>query len=43
MCEICNECFSVEEIKKLTEKGWTEEQIKYAEGSIIEDKIKELI
>ena len=33
----------VEEKTKLKEKGWTEEHIKFAEGSVIEDNIKELI
>ncbi len=36
-------CFSEEEKTKLKEKGWTEEQIKFAEDSVIEHKIKELI
>ena len=43
MCESCNQCFSEEEKTKLKDKGWTEEQIDFAEGSVIEDKIKELI
>ncbi len=36
-------CFSEEEKKTLSEKGWTEEQVKFAEDSVIEDKIKEMI
>ena len=43
MCDDCNACFSDEEKTKLKEKGWTKGQIKFAEGSVIEDKIKELI
>ena len=44
MCKPHNaDCFSEEEKTKLKEKGWTEEQIKYAEDSVIENKIKELI
>lgn len=42
MCEP-GHCFSDEEKTKLKEKGWTEEQIAYAEDSVVEDKIKELI
>ncbi|KKN07404.1 hypothetical protein LCGC14_1067300 [marine sediment metagenome] len=36
-------CFSDEEKTKLKEKGWSEEQIHFADDSVIEDKIKELI
>ena len=36
-------CFSDEQKGKLKEKGWSEEQINFSEGSIIEDKIKKLI
>ena len=36
-------CFSEEEKTKLKEKGWNEEQINFADNSIVEDKIKELI
>ena len=36
-------CFSKEEKTKLSEKGWNEEQIKFVEDSVVEDKIKELI
>lgn len=43
MCSSCNQCFSLEEKKKLVEKGWSPDQIKFAEGTIIEDKIKALI
>ena len=43
MCSSCSQCFSDEEKTKLKEKGWTEEQVKFAEDSVIEDKIKELI
>ncbi len=43
MCSSCSKCFSEEEKKKLSDKGWSEDQINYAENSIIEDKIKELI
>lgn len=43
MCSSCSKCFSEEEKTKLKEKGWTEEQITFAEDSVIEDKIKEMI
>ncbi len=44
MCETMpGHCFSEEEKTKLKEKGWTEEQIKFAEDSIIENQIKKLI
>ncbi len=43
MCSSCDKCFSDGEKGKLKDKGWTEEQINFAEGSIIEDKIKELM
>ncbi len=43
MCSSCSQCFSDEEKEKLTEKGWTKEEIEFANNSIIEDKIKELI
>ncbi len=43
MCESCNKCFSEKEKTKLKDKGWTEEQTNFAEDSVIEDKIKELI
>ena len=43
MCKSCNECFSDGEKGNLKDKGWSEEQINFADGSIIEDKIKELI
>ena len=43
MCEDCGACFSEEEKTKLKERGWTEEQIKFTEDSVVEDKIKELI
>ena len=43
MCDSCKDCFGKEEKKKLTRKGWNKEQINFAEHSIIEDKIKELI
>ena len=43
MCDDCSQCFSDEEKTKLKEKDWTEEQIKFIEGSVVEDKIKELI
>ncbi len=43
MCNECNQCFSDEEKANLKGKGWSEEQINFAENSIIEDKIKELI
>lgn len=43
MCSSCSKCFSKEGKTKLKEKGWTEYQIAFAEGSVIEDKIKELI
>ena len=43
MCKECNQCFSEEEKTKMKDKGWTEKQINFAESSIIEDKIKELI
>jgi len=43
MCNSCGACFSEEEKTKLKEKGWTERQIDFAEDSVIEDKIKELI
>lgn len=44
MCKPHNaNCFSDEEKEKLKDKGWTEEQIKFAEDSVIEDKVKELI
>ncbi len=36
-------CFSEEEKTKLKDKEWTEKQIDFAEDSVIEDKIKELI
>ena len=36
-------CFSDGEKGKLKDKGWDEKQISFAEDSIIEDKIKELI
>lgn len=36
-------CFSEDEKLKLNRRGWDPEQIEYAENSIIEDKIKELI
>ncbi len=36
-------CFSDGEKSKLQNSGWSKEQIDYAENSIIEDKIKELI
>jgi len=43
MCSNCSACFEKEEKEKLTAKGWTKDQIDFAEHSIIEDKIKELI
>ena len=43
MCSSCNKCFSEDEKIELKGRGWTKEQIKFAEDSIIEDKIKELI
>ena len=43
MCKDCNQCFSKEEKTTLEDKGWTENQINFAENSVIEDKIKELI
>ncbi len=43
MCSDCSQCFSEEEKKKLKDKGWDAKQIEYAEHSIVEDKIKELI
>ena len=43
MCKNCAECFSEEEKTKLKDKKWTDEQINFAENSVIEDKIKELI
>ncbi len=43
MCSNCANCFSEEEKTKLKEKGWNDEQIKFVEDSIVEDKIKELI
>ncbi|KKK53378.1 hypothetical protein LCGC14_3095400 [marine sediment metagenome] len=36
-------CFNEEEKKKLTEKGWSSEQVSFVENSKVEDKIKELI
>jgi len=43
MCNNCKNCFNDEEKEKLKSKGWTKEQIDFAEHSIIEEKIKELI
>ena len=43
MCDTCNQCFSEEERENLQLKGWTVGQISFAEGSVIENKIKELI
>jgi len=43
MCSNGSSCFEKEEKEKLTTKGWTKEQIDFAEHSIIEYKIKELI
>lgn len=43
MCSSCNRCFSDEEKIKLEEKGWTDKQIEFVEGSEVENKIKELI
>ena len=43
MCSDCDACFSDEEKSKLSSKGWSKEQISYAEDSIIEDEIKKLI
>jgi len=44
MCDDgCGECFSSEEKSKLSKIGWSNEQIHFAEHSIIEDKIKSLI
>ena len=43
MCDSCSACFNEEEKKKLVKKGWNKKQINFAENSIIEDKIKELI
>lgn len=43
MCNSCSQCFSLEEKAKLVEKGWSPNQIKFAEETIIEDKIKALI
>ena len=43
MCSECNNCFTEEEKKKLEDKGWSEEQIKFVENSKVEDKIKEMI
>jgi len=42
-CSDCSACFSEEEKRKLKDQGWTEEQINFAEGSIIEDKVKECV
>ena len=36
-------CISEEEKTKLKDKEWKEKQIEFAEDSVIEDKIKELI
>ncbi len=44
MCkEMLGHCFSDGEKGKLKDKGWSSEQIDFAEHSVIEDKIKELI
>lgn len=44
MCKPHNaSCFSDEEKTKLKKLEWTDEQIKFAEDSVIEDKVKELI
>ena len=42
MCEP-GHCFSNEEKAKLKEKGWNEEQINFADNSIIEDNIKKML
>lgn len=36
-------CFSEDEKNKLKDKGWSDGQVDFAEDSIIENKIKELI
>ena len=42
MCEkMKGHCFTAEQKKELNARGWTQEQIDFAEDSIIEDKIKE--
>ncbi len=43
MCSDCDQCFSEEEKKKLTGKGWSDKEIAFAENSIIENRIKKLI
>lgn len=43
MCSTCSECFSEDEKARLKNKEWTNEEINFAEHSIIEDKIKKLI
>jgi len=43
MCTSCNKCFNDAEKAKLKTKGWNDEEINFAEDSIIENKIKELI
>ena len=43
MCSSCDACFNEEEKKKLSDKGWTKEQIDFVEHTKVEDKIKELL
>ncbi len=43
MCNDCSACFNEKEKEELKGKGWNDKQINFAEDSIIEDKIKELI
>ena len=43
MCNSCDQCFDEEQKTKLKNKGWSDEEINFAEGSIIEDKIKGMI
>ena len=43
MCKECSDCFNDEEKAKLKEKGWNDEEISFADDSIIENKIRELI
>lgn len=43
MCKSCDKCFTKKEKQMLRAMKWSEKQIDYAENSVIEEKIKELL
>lgn len=43
MCSSCSKCFTELEKKKLKRLGWKKKEIDYAEGSIVEYRIKKML